>query len=155
MQVVLRPMIEEIYLAYLSQHEQAYARDRMITDRESLEDALRTTRAQHQALLPQGLLTPNNHFYTVEDETRNERVGSVWIAYCPEKARELGCRAIWLNVMAHNQSGIDFYLAQGDTHIRFRHCELNSRLRPEWPALSCQPLCSQSSRSRGSRKTSE
>jgi ribosomal protein S18 acetylase RimI-like enzyme len=30
-----------------------------------------------------------------------------------DKAKELGCRAIWLNVMAHNQGAIDFYRAQG------------------------------------------
>ena len=43
MGVVLRPMTEDTYRTYLPEHEEEYARDRMITDQESFEDALRTT----------------------------------------------------------------------------------------------------------------
>ena len=54
MHIVLRPMTEDTYQTYLREHEEEYARDRMITDRENFEDALRTTCAQLAALLPQG-----------------------------------------------------------------------------------------------------
>ena len=143
MGVVLRPITEDTHRAYLREHEDEYARDRMITDRESFEEALRTTRAQHEALLPQGLSTPGHYFFTVEDESRGQQVGYVWFACRPpnhelflnhirinqserrkgygqsalaaidQKAKELGCRAVWLNVMSHNKGAIDFYLAQG------------------------------------------
>jgi len=143
MGVVLQPMTEETYRTYLPEHEDEYARDRMITDRESFEEALRTTRAQHEALLPQGLSTPGQYFFTIEDESLGQQVGYVWFACRPpsselflyhirineaerrqgygkaalaaidQKAKELGCRAVWLNVMAHNQSAIDFYRSQG------------------------------------------
>jgi ribosomal protein S18 acetylase RimI-like enzyme len=141
MPVALRPMTPAVYQAYLQEHEEDYARDRMITDRQSFEQALQTTRAQHQATLPQGLQTPDHYFFTVEDEQRP--VGYVWFSCRPStgqlflyhilikaperrrgygrlalqaierKAQELGCRAIWLNVMAHNPGAIDFYLANG------------------------------------------
>jgi ribosomal protein S18 acetylase RimI-like enzyme len=143
MGIVLRHMTEETFQAYLREHEEEYARDRMITDQESYDEALRTTRAQHETLLPQGLSTPGHFLFTVEDESRGLAVGYVWYACQPrsqelflyhivinkaerrqghgqsalvaveQKARELGCRAVWFNVMAHNQGAIDFYQAQG------------------------------------------
>jgi ribosomal protein S18 acetylase RimI-like enzyme len=143
MGIALRPMTETTYRAYLSEHEAEYARDRMLTDLESFEEALRTTRAQHEALLSQGLTTPGHQFFTVEDETQVQQVGYVWffvrsssrelflyhilvrpsarrkgygrsaLAAVEQKAKELGCRAIWLNVMAHNPGAIDFYRSQG------------------------------------------
>jgi ribosomal protein S18 acetylase RimI-like enzyme len=156
MPIVLRPMTEDTYQIYMREHEEEHARDRMITDRESYEDALRITRAQHAALLPQGLKTPEQYFFLVEDKISARLVGYLWFAYRPanqelylyhvlikeaarrqgygrsamealdEKARELGCRAIWLNVMAHNQGAIDFYRAQGyrvgAVHMS-KHCE--------------------------------
>jgi ribosomal protein S18 acetylase RimI-like enzyme len=141
--IVLRPMTEDAYQTYLREHEEEYARDRTVTDRENFEDALRSARAQHAALLPQGLKTPDQYFFLVEDKGSARIVGYLWFAFRPanhelylyhilikkaerrqgygrsvmealdEKARELGCRAIWLNVMAHNQGAIDFYRAQG------------------------------------------
>jgi ribosomal protein S18 acetylase RimI-like enzyme len=143
MGVVLRPMTEATYGEYLREHEEEYARDRMITDWESFDDALRTTRAQHEALLPQGLNTPCHYFFTIEDENLGQPVGYVWFTCRPPseelflyhirineaerrkgygrsalaaidaRAKELGCRAVWLNVMAHNPSAVEFYKAQG------------------------------------------
>src|SRR5208282_6944998 len=141
MRVVLRPMTEETFRTYMRKHEEEYARDRMVTDRESFEQALRTTRAQHEAMLPQGLQTPGHYFFRVQDEESNKQVGYVWYACRPEsrqlslyhiliehaerrkgygravlllieeKAKELGCQVVWLNVMGHNQGAIDFYVA--------------------------------------------
>jgi RimJ/RimL family protein N-acetyltransferase len=151
MNVVLRPMTEETHRTYLREHEEEYARDRMTTDRESFAEALRTTRDQHAALLPQGLSTPGHYFFTVEDESRGRQVGYVWFACRPpsqelflyhirineavrrqgygqaalaaidQKAKELGCRAVWLNVMAHNQGAIDFLPVPGLPRRRTAH----------------------------------
>lgn len=143
MHVVLRPMTEDAYQIYLREHEEEYARDRMITDRESFEEALKTTRAQHAVMLPQGLKTPDQFFFAVADKGSGRMVGYLWFSFrrasrelylchilikeaerrrgygrsvleaLDDKAKELGCRAIWLNVMAHNQGAIEFYRAQG------------------------------------------
>jgi ribosomal protein S18 acetylase RimI-like enzyme len=136
-------MTDDTYETYLREHEEEYARDRMITDRESFEDALRITRAQHAATLPRGLRTPDQYFFVIEDKSTARVVGYLWFAFRSKirelylnhiliketdrrqgygrsvlealdgKAKELGCRAIWLNVMGHNQGAIDFYRAQG------------------------------------------
>lgn len=160
MRVILRPMTEDVYQTYLQEHEEEYARDRVITDQESFELALRTTRAQHEAMLPQGLRTPGHYFFTVEDEEQNRVVGYLWFACrqpnselflyhilikpasrrqgygrlalqaVDEKAKELGCRAIWLNVMAHNQDAIAFYHANGYRSAAMhmsKHFEIDGR----------------------------
>jgi ribosomal protein S18 acetylase RimI-like enzyme len=143
MRIVLRPMTEETFRAYLREHEEEYAHDRMITDRESFEEALRTTRTQHEAMLPQGLRTPGHYFFTVHGEDQHKQVGYVWFACRPpspqlslyhilikqadrrqgygrsvlsvieDRAKELGRQVVWLNVMGHNQGAIDFYRACG------------------------------------------
>ena len=98
---------------------------------------LQTTWAQNAAMLPQGLKTPDQFFSAVADKGSGRMVGYLWFSFrrasrelylchiliegygrsvleaLDDKAKELGCRAIWLNVMAHNQGAIDFYRAQG------------------------------------------
>jgi hypothetical protein len=76
-------MTEDTYRTYLRDHEEEYARDRMITDLESFDEAMRTTRAQHEAQLPQGLSTPDRYFFLVEDESRSGTVGYLWFADRP------------------------------------------------------------------------
>ncbi len=141
--ITLQPMTDGVFQTYLSDHEEEYARDRMITDQETFEEALRTTQSQHQAMIPEGLNTPGHYFFSIKEERRGLPVGYVWLACrqsggdmflyhifikpaerrkgygrlalqaIEEKSKELGCRAIWLNVMAHNQGAIDFYHANG------------------------------------------
>jgi ribosomal protein S18 acetylase RimI-like enzyme len=143
MHVVLRPMMDKSFGAYLREHEEEHARGRMISDRESFDQAIRTTRAQHEAMLPRGLLTPGHYFFTLHDERDDRLVGYVWfaitdtnsqlslyhiaihkadrrkgygratLAAAEEKAKELGCRVIWLNVFGHNSEAIEFYRACG------------------------------------------
>src|SRR5262249_57599553 len=73
-------MTEDAYQIYLREHEEEYARDRMITDRESFEDALRTTRVQHAAMLPQGLKTPDQFFFVIADKGSGRVVGYLWFS---------------------------------------------------------------------------
>jgi len=44
MPILLKPMTEEIFRAYLQSHEEDYARVGILTDREIFEQALQTTR---------------------------------------------------------------------------------------------------------------
>jgi GNAT superfamily N-acetyltransferase len=144
MHVVLQPMTDETFCVYLREHQEEYARDRMIVDGETFEEALRKTRAQHEAELPEGLRTPGHYLFTVWDEERDAEVGYVWfarraaspdvlwlfhilineaerrkgygrlvLAAIEEKAKELGCRVVWLNVMGHNAGAMEFYRACG------------------------------------------
>jgi GNAT superfamily N-acetyltransferase len=144
MRVALRPMNEETFRVYMREHEEGYARDRMIVDGETFDEAMRKTRAQHESELPEGMLTPGHYFFTVWDEERNGEVGYVWLARrtaspevlwlfhilikeaerrkgygrlmlaaMEEKAKELGCRVVWLNVMGHNSGAMEFYRACG------------------------------------------
>jgi ribosomal protein S18 acetylase RimI-like enzyme len=129
----------------------------MMTDRESFEEALRTTRTQHQVMLPQGLRTPGHYFFTVQDADQDKQVGYVWFACRPSspelslyhilikqpdrrkgygrsvllaiegKAKELGRKIIWLNVIGHNQGAIDFYIANG---YRIAAMHMNKFLDP-------------------------
>lgn len=50
MRVVLQPMTEEIFRTYMSGHQEEYARDRVISDGEILEGALRTVRTQQEQI---------------------------------------------------------------------------------------------------------
>jgi ribosomal protein S18 acetylase RimI-like enzyme len=157
MPVILQPMTQETFHTYLREHQAEYARDRMITDHETFEAALQTTRTQHESMLPHGLQTPGHYFITIHDEHQNNQVGYVWFACHPstrelslyhilikpadrrkgygrstlsaieDKARELGRTVIWLNVMAHNQPAIDFYRACG-YHVAAMH--MNKFLNP-------------------------
>jgi ribosomal protein S18 acetylase RimI-like enzyme len=156
-------MDDGAFRIYLQAHEQEYARDRMITDYQTLEEALATTRTQHTAMLPHGLQTPGHFFCTACDADRDIEVGTVWFA-CPEssvelfvyhiqvhperrrqgygrailgaieeRAKELGRRVVWLNVMGHNHSAIDFYLACG---YRIAAMHLNKSIASVPPASS-------------------
>jgi ribosomal protein S18 acetylase RimI-like enzyme len=150
-------MTEEIFQVYFREHQEEYARDRMITDQESFEIAMQTTRAQNEEMLPHGLRTPDHYFFTVHDEEQSKQVGYVWFACRPpnpqlslyhilidkadrrkgygrsvllaieNKAKELGCQVIWLNVMGHNRGAIDFYVTQG-YHVAAMH--MNKFLAP-------------------------
>ena len=49
----------------------------------------------------------------IKPAERRKGYGQAALAAIDQKAKELGCRAVWLNVFAHNQNAIDFYLSQG------------------------------------------
>lgn len=141
MGIVLRAMTEGIFKSYMREHEEEYARDRMITDHESFEAALEMTRRQHEKMLPDGVRTSGHYFFAVHDEQTGKHVGYVWFASRPptlslyhilihpadrrrgygravlqaveQRARELSCEVIWLNVMGHNRQAVEFYEACG------------------------------------------
>jgi ribosomal protein S18 acetylase RimI-like enzyme len=141
--VSLRPMSDEVFAAYMESHIHEYAGDRMRTDFETREEAEQVTRKQISSTIPDGTRTKNHHFYVVTDEQSGESVGKVWLNVQPDtrlaflfhiiihpekrrlgygrqtmqlvlqRARELGGRVFWLNVMGHNHEAIAFYKAIG------------------------------------------
>ena len=61
------------YAAFMAAHHGPYAADRMQADHFTQEEADAFVRKQNADVLPQGLTTPDHHFY-------NSCVWTVWIA---------------------------------------------------------------------------
>ena len=76
---VLRPLIESEYGAWLAEAIPAYATDKIASGQWTQELALQLSTKEHDELLPQGLETPDNHFYAVLDEEALP-VGMLWFA---------------------------------------------------------------------------
>lgn len=76
---VLRPMVQAEYDAWLEESIPAYAADKVASGQWSQEASLELSRKENNELLPQGLATPDNHFYTIVDSNSNA-VGMLWFA---------------------------------------------------------------------------
>ena len=76
---VLRPMTQSEYDAWLEEAIPAYAADKVASGQWSREASLELSRKENDELLPQGLETPDNHFYTIVD-TESKAVGMLWFA---------------------------------------------------------------------------
>jgi len=75
----LRPMTVSEYAAWLEESIPAYAEDKVASGQWSKETALEQSRKENDELLPQGIDTPDNHFYTIVDE-QLDAVGMLWFA---------------------------------------------------------------------------
>jgi ribosomal protein S18 acetylase RimI-like enzyme len=76
---VLRPMTPTEYTAWLDESIPAYAADKVASGQWSQAESLELSRKNNDELLPQGLQTPDNHFYTIVDAQGNS-VGMLWFA---------------------------------------------------------------------------
>jgi ribosomal protein S18 acetylase RimI-like enzyme len=76
---VLRPMSKLEYEAWLEESIPAYAADKVASGQWAKEASLELSRKENDELLPQGIETPDNHFYTIIDEELNA-VGMLWFA---------------------------------------------------------------------------
>lgn len=68
---------------YASFHEEAindYAKENVDSGRWPAEGALERSRQDHEALLPQGLATPDQHLFTIHDDADGVEVGVLWMA---------------------------------------------------------------------------
>lgn len=70
-------MNEAQYLAYLDEAIPGFAAEKVTSGQWSQEEALGLSRKAFQDLLPQGLNTPDNYLYTVQDSQGNA-VGMLW-----------------------------------------------------------------------------
>ena len=77
---VLVRMSEASFAAFVANAVAGYADQNVASGRWPAEDALERSRAQHDKLLPQGLATPDNHFFEIRDEASHAAVGSLWVA---------------------------------------------------------------------------
>jgi ribosomal protein S18 acetylase RimI-like enzyme len=76
---VLRPMTEPEYAAWHAQSVPAYAADKVASGQWAEPASLELSRKEFAELLPQGLATPDNHLFTIEDD-ESEPVGVLWFA---------------------------------------------------------------------------
>jgi ribosomal protein S18 acetylase RimI-like enzyme len=72
-------MTEAEYAAYVEAAIPSYAADKIASGQWSSEEALDLSRKSLQELLPDGLATPDNHLFTIQDD-QARAVGMLWIA---------------------------------------------------------------------------
>ena len=79
-ETVLVPMPAEAYAAYAESSAAGYAEDNIASGRWPEEGALERSRAEFEALLPQGLATPDNHVHEIKAAQGGPTVGALWFA---------------------------------------------------------------------------
>ena len=72
-------MTKTEYAEWLEESIPAYAADKVASGQWSEEDSLKLSRKENDELLPQGLETPDNHFYAIVD-SQSAAVGMLWFA---------------------------------------------------------------------------
>jgi len=77
---VLVPMSPEAYAQYVVVAVAGYAQQNIASGRWPAEGALERSGAEHQKLLPQGLATPDNYLFEIQDAEAGTVVGSLWFA---------------------------------------------------------------------------
>ena len=96
--IVLSPMPEEQFAAYLESSVIAYAEDNVESGRWPREGALERSRADFRHSLPQGLATPDHHVCEILDEATSRAVGVLWFAVVEKQ----GIRSAFVyDVMIH------------------------------------------------------
>lgn len=77
---VLRPMSEFTFAAYIANAIPAYASDKAASGQWSEIESLEMSRNSFEALLPQGLATPDHFLYQILDSVNQQVVGILWMA---------------------------------------------------------------------------
>ena len=76
---VLRPMTQAEYVEWIKQTIPGYAADKVASGQWSEDESLQLSKRNLEELLPQGLTTPDNFLYTIEDSDSSP-VGVLWFA---------------------------------------------------------------------------
>ena len=76
---ILRPMTQPEYDAWVAETIPAYAADKVASGQWPQSTAMEQPKKENDELLPQGLDTPDNHFFTIVDAA-GAPVGMLWFA---------------------------------------------------------------------------
>jgi ribosomal protein S18 acetylase RimI-like enzyme len=76
---VLRRMTGPEYAIWLAETVPAYAEDKVAAGQWAADDALALSRQEYEELLPQGMATADNHFFSIVD-AQSAIVGMLWFA---------------------------------------------------------------------------
>lgn len=80
MTLILRPMTELEYAAYLDFTVAEYAREHTEAGNWLPEEALAKAQQSYRELLPRGLATPEQYLYTLIESETGEKAGIAWLA---------------------------------------------------------------------------
>lgn len=78
--IVLAPMSEAEFAAYVTEAVPDYARDKVRSGQWSQDESLCLSQEGFDELLPQGLATADNHLFTIRDSAERTAVGVLWFA---------------------------------------------------------------------------
>ncbi len=78
--VRLVPMSNSEYEAYLAFAVRDYADEKVAAGNWQPAEALERSAQEYQKLLPQGVATPDNYWFKIEDQTLATTVGMIWLA---------------------------------------------------------------------------
>jgi GNAT superfamily N-acetyltransferase len=78
--IVLNPLSESAYRAWLTQATAEYAAEKVKAGAWLPEEALEHSRKDYERLLPAGVATPDQYLYTIHDQRSGEDVGVLWFA---------------------------------------------------------------------------
>ncbi len=81
----LVPMTETEYQAYLESDIQRYAEEHVKAGNWHPSEALEKSRREHQQLLADGLATPNQYLFSLQDGETGSKVGMIWFAVDDKK----------------------------------------------------------------------
>ena len=84
--VILRPMTDASFGAYLDAAIEEYAREIRLTDHVSWDDAVARSRKDYDELLPHGLTSEGHVLLDVVDASTQARVGALWLGLRPPSA---------------------------------------------------------------------
>ena len=73
-------MRPEVFAGYLDSSVAGYAQDNIDSGRWPAEGALERSRADFDSLLPQGLATPDNYLFEIQNGEDGSTVGYLWFA---------------------------------------------------------------------------
>lgn len=76
----LSPMRPEVFAGYLDSSVAGYAQDNIDAGRWPAEGALERSRADFDDSLPQGLATPDNYLFEIQNGEDGSTVGYLWFA---------------------------------------------------------------------------
>lgn len=77
---LLTPMRAEVFAAYLGASVAGYAQDNIDAGRWPAAGAVERSRADFDDSLPQGLATPDNYLFEIQDGVDGATVGYLWFA---------------------------------------------------------------------------
>jgi ribosomal protein S18 acetylase RimI-like enzyme len=78
--VRLVPMSQDEFAAYLEFAVDHYAQEHVRAGNWSPEQARKLSEDSYRSLLPDGVATPDQYLYTIQDQTLGEKVGLLWFA---------------------------------------------------------------------------
>lgn len=78
--IALVPMNEADFRAYMDWSIADYAQEHIRTGRWSQEEGLQRAKQQYQELLPDGLESPNQYLFSIQNTVAGEKVGMLWFA---------------------------------------------------------------------------